>query len=586
MRLFNQMNIKKKLVSSFMVLTLFLMLASIFGYIGIKKLSGLMDRMFEGHYVVSVTVAGLKAEMNMARALLLTMMNEKDKEKRDDIKKKLDEEIRTYINGGFEKLNASKADTKVKASFKELQETWGVFRDIRDKEIIPLIYAGKIDEAKALGLGAQQDRYKKIMSMMDGVIKTETEEAQKAQKEGKDMAQTGALLFMAISLLALAASVAIAIYISNNIASRVKEVAGAAETIAKGDLRKEVNVIGGDEIGSMAASFREMQKNLLRTVSQVREASSQVSTAAEQLSQGNQDFSQRITEQAASVEETASTMEEMASAVKQNADSAREANKLAAEARKSAEGGGNVMGNMIMAMDEINKSSKKISEIIDVIDEIAFQTNILALNAAVEAARAGEQGRGFAVVAVEVRNLAQRSATAAKEISALIKDSVQKVGDGQQLANASKATLDEIITHVKRVADLVGEISAASQEQANGVEQVNKAISQMDQVTQQNASLVEEASATAEEMSAESKQLLELVGFFKTDESETEGGRVFLRSLKGYGSGGNGKDKKISKGPFKDDGHDKEAHRNLSQGKMKDKTLPTHTVGAEGFEEF
>lgn len=583
MQLLN-MNIRKKLFASFTALTLFLILASIFGYAGIKKISGMMDTMFEEHYVISVTLNGLKAEMNRARTLLLTMMNEKDKEKLDAIKKRLDDEVRPTINDGFSKLMESRTDDKMKASFKELQDTWDVFRETRDKQIIPLIYAGKVGEAAALGLGVQKERYDKIMNMISSIIKHETDEAEAAQKEAHSGAQRAAVTLIVISILGLVLSVIIAVTISGNLAKRIQVIAGVSEAIAKGDLTKEVNVSGGDEIGGMAVSFKEMQKNLMGIVSQVREASSQVAIASDQIAQGNQDFSQRITEQSASVEETASTMEEMASAVRQNADSAREANKLAAEARNSAEEGGNVMGNMIMAMGEINSSSKKISEIIDVIDEIAFQTNILALNAAVEAARAGDQGRGFAVVAVEVRNLAQRSAQAAKEISTLIKDSVEKVEDGQKLANASKTTLDGIINHVKRVADLIGEMSAASQEQADGVEQVNKAMTQMDQVTQQNASLAEEASATAEEMSAEAKQLLELVGFFKTSEHgrEETGGSLHLQ--KGHGHGGNGK-KKVAGATAKGNGHDKEVHAHGAD-KGKGEGMTKYEGKEEGFEEF
>lgn len=580
MQIFNNMNIKKKLFSSFAVLTMFLVLAAVFGYTGIKKVSGLMDNMYEEHYTASVNLNGIKADINGSRAILLALMAEKDAGKMDAAKKTILDSNDAIVEQFNILMKMEGADNKMKASFKELKDTWEVFRDTRDKQLIPLVYAGKLDEAKVLGLGIQAERYKKMVSIANDLIKSGTEEAEKAQKEAHNRAQTAALVLLALSLMGLVVSVIIALFISNNIASRVKEVAGAAEVIAKGDLTKEVSVSGGDEIGIMAASFKDMQKNLIRTVSQVREASTQVSVAANQIAQGNQDFSQRITEQSASVEETASTMEEMASAVRQNADSAREANKLAGETRQSAEKGGSVMGDMIMAMSEINSSSKKISEIIDVIDEIAFQTNILALNAAVEAARAGEQGRGFAVVAVEVRNLAQRSATAAKEISTLIKDSVQKVGDGQQLANASKATLDEIIMQVKKVADLIGEMSAASQEQADGIEQVNKAISQMDQVTQQNASLVEEASATAEEMSAEARQLLDLVEFFKTvSESEMGGGRVSRQASKGHDTG---KERKASKG----NGHDKDAQTVMTHIVSSKEKHKNQHAEEEGFAEF
>ncbi|HKB52491.1 MAG TPA: methyl-accepting chemotaxis protein, partial [Ramlibacter sp.] len=238
-------------------------------------------------------------------------------------------------------------------------------------------------------------------------------------------------------------------------------------------------------------------------------------TASGQIASGNQDLSQRTEEQASSLEETAASMEELTGTVKQNADNARQANQLAQSASAVAEQGGAVVGEVVTTMDAINTASKKIVDIISVIDGIAFQTNILALNAAVEAARAGEQGRGFAVVATEVRNLAQRSAAAAKEIKGLIDDSVGKVSTGTELVSRAGQTMDEVVSSIKRVTDIMGEIAAASQEQTRGIEQVNQAITQMDQVTQQNAALVEEASAAAQSMREQAGSLVEAVSVFK-----------------------------------------------------------------------
>jgi methyl-accepting chemotaxis protein len=281
--------------------------------------------------------------------------------------------------------------------------------------------------------------------------------------------------------------------------------------------------------GEYQGDFEQIKDSINRAISKlqeamvtVREATESVSLSAEEITKGNEDLSQRTTQQAASLEETSSAMEEMTATVKQNADNARQANQLAVAARDVAAKGGAVTGSAVEAMGEINKSSKKIADIITVIDEIAFQTNLLALNAAVEAARAGEHGRGFAVVAAEVRNLAQRSATAAKEIKGLINESIQRVAEGSELVNQSGQTLNEIVTSVKRLTDIIAEISAASQEQASGIDQVNTSVMQMDQATQQNAALVEEVTAASQSMRAQSLSLRKQVLSFKIKVTEGE----------------------------------------------------------------
>ncbi len=289
--------------------------------------------------------------------------------------------------------------------------------------------------------------------------------------------------------------------------------------IAAGNLGEEIAISQGDD-GSLLASMKDMQEKLSGTVRQIHETVDTITTASGQIAAGNADLSQRTEEQASSLEETASSMEELTSTVKQNAENAKQANQLAASASDVAVKGGAVVSEVVGTMSSINESSKKIVDIIGVIDGIAFQTNILALNAAVEAARAGEQGRGFAVVASEVRNLAQRSAAAAKEIKALIGDSVDKVGAGTKLVDRAGKTMEEIVSSVKRVTDIMSEITAASQEQSAGIEQVNQAITQMDEVTQQNAALVEEAAAAAESMQEQAQNLTQAVSVFKLSQDE------------------------------------------------------------------
>jgi methyl-accepting chemotaxis protein len=270
--------------------------------------------------------------------------------------------------------------------------------------------------------------------------------------------------------------------------------------------------------------------NLTDIMTQLRDATESINTAAKEIASGNTDLSSRTEEQASSLEETASSMEELTSTVKQNAENARQANQLAIGASDVAVKGGAVVSQVVTTMSSINESSKKIVDIISVIDGIAFQTNILALNAAVEAARAGEQGRGFAVVATEVRNLAQRSAAAAKEIKELISDSVEKVGTGTKLVDEAGKTMEEIVSSVKRVTDIMGEITAASQEQSSGIEQVNQAITQMDEVTQQNAALVEQAAAAAESLEEQAQVLAQAVGVFKLAGSGLGSGSAMHRA--------------------------------------------------------
>jgi methyl-accepting chemotaxis protein len=295
----------------------------------------------------------------------------------------------------------------------------------------------------------------------------------------------------------------------------LNEVVRVLGALAKGDLTEKVTNEYVGTFGQLKDDSNTTVEKLTEIVGQLREATASITAAAKEIARGNADLSQRTEEQASSLEETASSMEELTSTVKQNADNARQANQMAIGASDVAVKGGHVVSEVVQTMSSINDSSKKIVDIISVIDGIAFQTNILALNAAVEAARAGEQGRGFAVVATEVRNLAQRSAAAAKEIKELIGDSVEKVGTGTRLVDEAGKTMEEIVTSVKRVTDIMGEITAASQEQSSGIEQVNRAITQMDGVTQQNAALVQQAAAAAASLEEQAQVLARAVGVFR-----------------------------------------------------------------------
>jgi methyl-accepting chemotaxis protein len=326
-----------------------------------------------------------------------------------------------------------------------------------------------------------------------------------------DGARTVALVFLGINLL-LAAM--LGRWLGAQAARPIHEAVLVARRIADGDLSTRIEVAAGGEAGLLMRAMQEMNDKLVAMIVNVRSGTDLIATGSGEIASGNLDLSARTEQQAASLEETASSMEELTATVKQNADHAHQASKLAVSASEVAVKGGAVVSEVVGTMASINDSSKRIAEIIGVIDGIAFQTNILALNAAVEAARAGEQGRGFAVVASEVRNLAQRSAAAAKEIKALIDDSVEKVNAGTELADKAGSTMNEVVTSVKRVTDIIAEIADASAEQTAGIEQVNKAIAGMDQATQQNAALVEESAAAAASMREQAGNLARMVGTF------------------------------------------------------------------------
>ena len=355
----------------------------------------------------------------------------------------------------------------------------------------------------------------KWMAAIDTLIEHQTRENGKEQEEAQAsyVQARGALL--GLGLVAALAAVGIAWTTTRSITRPMNEAVAIAETVASGDLTSTITVGSRDETGQLLQALSTMNDKLQAIVARVRASTDTIATASGEIAAGNLDLSSRTEQQASALEETASSMEELTTTVKQNAENARQANALAAGASGIALQGGEVVSRVVDTMSSIDASAKKIVDIIGVIDGIAFQTNILALNAAVEAARAGEQGRGFAVVASEVRNLAHRSAAAAKEIKVLISDSVRKVESGTQLVGEAGATMERVVQSVRQVNDIMAEISSASSEQEQGIEQINQAISEMDMVTQQNAALVEEAAAAAQSLQEQSDVLADTVSVFK-----------------------------------------------------------------------
>jgi len=383
------------------------------------------------------------------------------------------------------------------------------------QEALLAAQSGTFDRAESALIERARPTYEKLTASGDALLKLQIEVGQQMRVDAEKAFKRNSAIIVSAIVIGLGLAGLLSFLLLRSILGVLSAAVSIADRIASGELGHDVRAGSQDELGSLLDSLRRMDSKLVQIVGEVRGSADAVGSAARQLSHGNDDLSQRTQEQAAALEETASSMEQMTATVKQNADNARQANQLAVGAREQAERGGAVVHRAIGAMGEINTSSRKIADIIGVIDEIAFQTNLLALNAAVEAARAGEQGRGFAVVATEVRNLAQRSASAAKEIKGLINDSVDKVKVGSELVDESGKTLSEIMESVKKVTDIVAEIAAASEEQSAGIEQVNNAITQMDNVTQQNAAVVEQASAASKAMEEQSSTLVAQIGYFK-----------------------------------------------------------------------
>jgi len=401
-----------------------------------------------------------------------------------------------------------------KAAFKKIQVVRNPYNDSRDK-ITKLKAEGLTDEANKVletefvpAGDAYLAEIQKLLDIQRGAIDATAVEINRIYENARNGLIT-------LGLIALAIGVAFAWWLTIGITRPLHRAVGFARTVAAGDLTSRIEVDSQDETGQLLDALREMNGNILGIVKEVRNGTESIASGTSQIAAGNTDLSQRTEEQAASLQETASSMEELTSIVRQNADNARQASALAVNASEVATQGGDVVGQVVHTMDEINTSSRKVVDIISVIEGIAFQTNILALNAAVEAARAGEQGRGFAVVAGEVRSLAQRSANAAKEIKTLIGDSADRVERGSALVAQAGQTMDEIVSAVKRVTDIMGEISAASAEQSAGIEQVNTAVTQMDTVTQQNAALVEQAAAAAGSLEEQAQRLKEAVATFR-----------------------------------------------------------------------
>ncbi|MBB3117820.1 methyl-accepting chemotaxis protein [Pseudoduganella violacea] len=453
---------------------------------------------------------------DIARAMRNAMLSSDAETVKKELKRV--EDKKTEIAGHLDKLAKlieDDTDAESKAKLKAVLEARDRYLVVQASFLQKSADGGKRDESVAYLLSAVRKEQTAYLNALTDLVKYQTAAVAQARTAAGEAYAGARNMMVALTLVATLLAASVLWLVTRSITSPLNRAVGMAQAVASGDLTMRVECHTRDETGQLLRALAHMNDSLAHTVGKVRSGSDTITTASNEIASGNLDLSSRTEQQASSLEETASSMEELTSTVTQNAENARQATQLVVAASEFAVKGGQVVGEVVSTMGAIKESSGRIVDIISVIDSIAFQTNILALNAAVEAARAGEQGRGFAVVASEVRNLAHRSAAAAKEIKELIGHSVETVDAGSRLVAEAGSTMDGIVSSVQQVADIMRQISAASQEQSSGISQVNQAIVQIDDVTQRNAALVEEAAAAAQSMREQAEMLAEAVAVFK-----------------------------------------------------------------------
>jgi len=514
MKLFYNLRISAKLFVGFVLL---LILTAFLGGFSVFQLSRVNGTALElgTNWMPSVNAAmGIKERISRLRTqemqIVLSAGDEANLKKYEKRWHDYVAELKKYEQD-YVKLMSSEEEKKMFADYSKVWEAYVV----EAKKLTAQAIAGNMEEARTTLRGESSKLNADLLALADKMVKINSDGGIAEYRTGEQIYANSRTLILSLIIVTIALGLLLAYWIAKVVAGPLQEAVRVAKTVASGDLTSDIEVETTDETGELLQALKEMNASLLSVVSEVRTGTDLIATASTEIANGNMDLSARTESQAGSLEETASSMEELTSTVKHNSDNARQANQLSHSASAVAQKGGSVVSQVVDTMGSISESSKKIVDIIAVIDGIAFQTNILALNAAVEAARAGEQGRGFAVVASEVRNLAQRSASAAKEIKTLINDSVEKVELGTRLVDQAGVTMQEVVDSVKRVSDIISEITAAGTEQSSGIDQINTAIIQMDHVTQQNAALVEEAAAAAGALQEQAANLSKVVSVFK-----------------------------------------------------------------------
>jgi methyl-accepting chemotaxis protein len=512
--------VRTRLTVGFGAVCALLVLSVVMGLIAMGRMQAGMVSIAHDHWPKIATAANLTTQTDTIAIALRNMMlnpDAADRERQQQVIAKARKDTEDNLQT-LDRLLTTAPDREMLRKVQELRSRY--FAGV--EELRPLILADQNNEAREYLAARLRPVLGEYKTAIGALVESEKNAINDNAKDAVVTYAGTRNLLLGLGVVALLLSACLGWLITRSL---VRELGGEpqvaakmARAVAEGDFTQAITVRSGDQT-SLMAQLAAMKESLARVVAQVRRSSESVAMASSEIAQGNQDLSARTESQASALEETAASMEQMGATVRQNADTARQANQLARTASDVAERGGEVVGQVVQTMKGINESSQRISDIIQVIDGIAFQTNILALNAAVEAARAGEQGRGFAVVASEVRSLAGRSAEAAKEIKQLISASVERVEQGSAMVDQAGETMAEVVQSIRRVTDLMGEINAASSEQASGVAQVGEAVTQMDQATQQNAALVEEMAAAAGSLSTQAQELVHAVAVFKLDAS-------------------------------------------------------------------